>query len=59
MYKNLTFEQFQKDVDDGWVEWCEDHIRRLRRLYLGVQMEHSKVFLEKRIEHFKVLRRMK
>ena len=59
MFKPLTFEQYQKDVDDGWKDWCDDHVKRFRRLSLVCRTDVAKKFLDKKIEYFKKLRRMR
>lgn len=55
----MSLEQFQKDVDDGVREYCDDKITHLRRLFLSVQSQHTKNFLERQIEHYKIMRRMR
>lgn len=59
MWKIISIAEFQHDLDVGWVEYCDARIKHLRLLSLNVKMEHSKIFLEKSIAHFKVMRRMK
>ena len=53
----MPLKDFQKDVDDCWVEWCDSKIVFWRRVSLRVSTSHGLLECERQIEHFKMLRR--
>jgi hypothetical protein len=57
MWKNLSLEQFQKDIDEGWVEYFDNKIAHWRRIQIRCTTADAKAVCERQIEHFKVMRR--
>lgn len=59
MFEPLSLEQFQKDIDDGWREYCDDKIHHWHKLQLSTVSAGGKDYCDKNIKHFRCMRRMR